>query len=236
MPTEKELSEKTEAAIKEVVPKFKVIKKTDSWFHRAIGTILKPINQGYMKQYYTTIGYTVALPEGMDSLPWATAWHEGGHAWQSKKLTRLLFGALYLLGTPVWFVFAALTCWPFFVWLPWWSGVIYLASFLLLSFPPFGFFRAKWEFEMYGLSMAVRIWNGATLDEAYIERKEKQFTTSYYFWMCPYPSYVRKKLRKYRDDAISGEIFKMNAGKYYKHSYATMKKLGLVTAPPKVAP
>jgi len=231
-----ELADKTADAIREMVPKFKVIKKTDSWFHRTVGAILKPINDGYMKRYYTTIGYTVALPEGMEILPWATAWHEGGHAWQAKKYSRLLFGALYLMGTPVWLVFAALTCWPFFVWLPWWSGVIWLTLFTLLSFPPFGFLRAHWEFEMYGLSMAVRIWSGETLDDVYIERRSKEFTVSFYFWMAPYPSYVKKKLKKYREDSSSGEIFKRGAAKYYKHAYATMKTLGLVTNPPTVEP
>lgn len=236
MPTDKELAEKTADAIREMVPKFKVIKKTDSWFHRTIGAILKPINDGYMKRYFTTIGYTVALPEGDEFLPWQTGWHEGGHGWQAKKYTRPLFGSLYLMGTPVWLVFAALTCWPLFVWLPWWAGVIYLGLFALLSFPPFGFFRAHWEFEMYGLSMAVRIWNGNTLDENYIEHRSKEFTDSFYFWMAPYPSYVRKKLRKYREDAISGAIFKRGAGKYYAHAYKTMKTLGLVKSAPMVEP
>jgi hypothetical protein len=238
MPSDQELSDQTIEAIREYVPKLKVIKKESSWMHRAIGSILKVFgNPDYMNRYYTTIGYTIALPKGMKFMPWRTAWHEGGHGVQARKNTRGLFGALYLQGTPVWLVFAALTCWPFFVWLPWWSGLIYLAAFTLLSFPPFGFWRARWEFQMYGLSLAVRHWNGYTINDEYIDGRVKEFTKSFYFWMCPFPKYARKKLRQALEDAKTGELFKKRRyGSYYASAYKTMKKQGLVKNPPKVEP
>jgi hypothetical protein len=238
MPSDQELSEKTLTAIREYVPKLKVVPKETMWLHRTIGKVLKVFgNPDYMDRYYTTIGYTVALPKGMDFLPWMTAWHEGGHGFQSRKNTRGLFGSLYLQGTPVWLVAALLTCWPFFVWLPWWAGVAYLALFTLLSFPPFGYWRAHWEFQMYGLSAAVRHWHGWAVDDAYIDGRAKEFTKSFYFWMCPFPKYVKKKLRQAADDAQSGALFKKwRYGPYYAHAYKTMKELGLVKAPPKVEP
>lgn len=238
MPSEQELSEKTLTAIREYVPKFKVVPKETMWLHKTIGKVLKVFgNTDYMDGYYTTIGYTVALPTGTDFLPWMTAWHEGGHGFQSRKNTRGLFGSLYLQGTPVWLVAALLTCWPFFAWLPWWTGVIYLALFTLLSFPPFGYWRAHWEFQMYGLSAAVRYWHGQKVDDAYIENCSKEFTKSFYFWMCPFPKYTKKKLRQALADAQSGALFKKwRYGPYYAHAYKTMKELGLVNAPPKVEP
>ena len=234
MSTDQELSEKTLEAIREFVPKLKVISKEKSWFHRAIGAVLKWFgNSSYMDNYYTTIGYTVALPRGMSFLPWYTSWHEGGHGLQARKLTRPLFSTLYLQGTPVWLVAALLTCWPFFVWLPWWSGVAFLAFFALLSFPPFGFYRAHWEFQMYGLTLAVRHWKGDTIDDAHIKTRSHEFTKSFYFWMHPYPKSAESKLKTYLSEAKSGEIFKRRGyGSYYAHAYKTMKKLGLVKVPP----
>jgi len=237
MSSDQELAEKTLVAVREYVPKFKVISKETSWFHKTIGKVLAVFgNKQYMERYFTTIGYTVALPKGETYLPWRATWHEAGHGLQAKKWTRPLFGALYLQGTPVWLVFAMLTCFPFFIWLPWWSGLIYLGVFALLSFPPFGFWRAHWEFQMYGLSLAVRHWNGVTITDEYIENRAKEFTTSFYFWMCPFPKYVKKKLRKYREEATSGKIFKRSYGDYYEYAYHTMKKLGLVKVPPTVEP
>jgi hypothetical protein len=234
MPTEQELSEKTIEAIREVVPKFKVVEKEKSWMHRFIGGILKLFgNPRYMDDYYTTIGYTIGLPKGMKFLHWETAWHEGGHGLQAKKVTRPLFGTFYLQGTPVWLLFAALFCWPFFVWLPWWSGVIVLALFTLMSFPPFGFWRAHWEFQMYGMSIAVQHWKDGSVGSAIIEKYAEEFTKSYYFWMCPFDGYVKKKLNSYLEDAKSGKIFERRAyGSYYAHAYKTMRRLGLVKLPP----
>jgi len=235
--SEQELSEKTVEAVKKYVPKFKVISKETSWFHKTIGAILKVFgNPSYMENYFTTIGYTVAMPKGTTYLNWRATWHEAGHGLQAKKWTRLLFGALYLQGTPVWLVAAALLCWPFFVWLPWWADVAFLAVFALLSFPPFGYWRAHWELQMYGMSLAVRHWNGYTIDEGYINDRSKEFTTGFYFWMCPFPKLVKKKLQRYHDQAQSGEIFKGRYGYFYAHAYKTMKDLGLVKVPATVEP
>jgi len=237
MPNDQEIYEATVAACKEFVPKLKVISKDDSWMHKAIGKILKVFgNPDYMERYYTTIGYTVAYP-GKDKPGWRTLWHEAGHGVQAKKLTRLFFGALYLLGTPVYLLPALLFSWPFFVWLPWWSGLIFIAACALLSFPPFGFFRAHWEFQMYNLSTAVRHWNGMHINDSYLDNRAKEFTKSFYFWMCPFPKHVDKRLQQGLADAKSGALFKERTyGSYYKAVYLTMKKLELVKNTPDVEP
>jgi len=237
MPTDLEIYDATVATCKEFVPKLKIISKEDSWLHRTIGKLLKVFgNPDYMERYYTTLGFTVGCP-GKDRAGWRTLWHEAGHGLQAKKLTRFLFGALYLLGTPVYLVPALLFGWMFFVWLPWWAGLIFVLGCALVSFPPFGFFRAHWEFQMYGLSIAVRHWNGVAIDDEYIERRSKEFTKSFYFWMCPFPKYVKKRLKQSLGDAKSGALFtKRGYGKYYSAAYRTMKELSLVKSAPSTEP
>ena len=99
---------------------------------------------------------------------------------------------------------------------------------------------------MYGLSLAIRYWRGDNLDDyvdgkgntvSVIDDRAKEFTKSFYFWMCPFPKYVRKKLLGYLDDAKSGEIFNHSGyGDYYAHAYKTMNELGLVKVPPVKVP
>jgi len=207
-------------------PKTKVVPKATVWWHKAIAKILAIVgNDSYLDGYWTTIGYTIYQPgKQVDKKRWSVVPHEGGHSVQAKTWTRPLFGSLYLMGTPVWLLPALLFSWPFFVWLPWWSGLIFTLSFLLLSFPPFGLCRAHWEFQMYGLSLAIQYWRGYSIDSGYIEDRARQFTGPDYFYMYPCKSSAEKKLRAYLNDAKTGKIFDGPYGEYMKEVYKVLVK------------
>jgi len=214
------------AIAKKHSPKTRVVPKATVWWHRAIDKILKVVgNDSYLDGYWTTIGFTIYQPgDEVNEDWWSAIPHEGGHSIQAKKWTRPLFGSLYLMGTPVWLLPAVLFSWPFFVWLPWWSGLIFVLAFLLLSFPPFGFYRAHWEFQMYGLSLAMRYWQGGDVSSGYIETRAKQFTGPDYFYMHPYRRSAEKKLREYVEMAKTGKIFDEPYGDYMKEVYKVLVK------------
>jgi len=223
------------AAAKKFSPKTNVIPKSSSGKHKLFGAVLKRFgNPYYMENYWTTIGFEIAQPGGeeVNKGMWNAVPHEALHSYQAKRLTRFLFGALYLLGTPVYCVPALVASWPFFVWLPWWSGLVFILSFLLVSFPPFGFMRAHYEFQAYGLSIAQKYWLEGEVTDEYLERRSKQFTTSMYFWMLPFKKRVMKRLEKEREAALSGSLFKHKTyGEYYKAMYDVFLKHGKVKKP-----
>jgi hypothetical protein len=237
--TNQETFEHLSATIKTFYPAFKVIAKKDSWVHRFIGGLLKGlgINKTYMTQYWTTLAATTAYPIedklGEHYNSWSVLPHEGNHAGQAKRWTSFFFGLFYLLGTPVMAVLGALVALPLFlvaIWtaLPWWAGLIALGAGGLLSSPvPFGGWRAGWEFDAYGLSVAVRYWTRGAVTDAYLEHQAKNFTTGAYFFMWPYKGSTMKKLRVYRTMAEQGKFFEHKRyGKYYRAMYLSLKECG----------
>ncbi len=235
MPSNDTLFDDLLATARKFSPKTKVIPKSSSKMHKLFGAVLKVFgNPYYMKDYWTTIGFGIAQPGGdtVNKGMWNAIPHETLHSYQAKRLTRFFFGALYLLGTPIYCVPILVASWPFFVWLPWWSGIIFILSFLLISFPPFGFFRAHFENQAYGLSIAQRYWLKGEVTDDYLEGRSKQFTTSMYFWMSPFKKNVMKKLKKSREDAVSGKLFgHKKYGEYYKAMYNVFLKHGRVKKP-----
>ena len=234
MLTNQEVHETLVPVYKKHVPKIRIVSKQTSWLHRTIGKILKRFgNKYYMENYFTTIGYTVAYPGAdIDYVQWSVYPHECGHAVQAKRWTRGIFGALYLMGTPVYLIPAILISLPFFICLPWWSGLIPLGTCALLCSPvPFGGWRARWEFQQYGLSIALRYWTGKPVDKDCIDRMANEFTSSAYFWMYPYTNKTKTRLQKKLKAAVSGNIFKEPYGDYYADVYKALKRVGLITKP-----
>lgn len=235
MSKDEELFDDLIVTMRRFSPKTTVIPKSSSKKHKLFGAVLKVFgNPSYMEQYWTTIGFEIAQPGGdeVNKTAWHAIPHEGLHSYQAKKFTRFLFGMLYLLGTPVYCAPVLLASWPFFAWLPWWSGLAFVLPFLAISFPPFGFLRAHFEFQAYGLSIAQRYWLYGEVTDDYLDNRSKQFTTSMYFWMMPFKKRVLKTLNKYREDALSGKLLKdKKYGDYYAAMYAVFLKHGCVKKP-----
>lgn len=176
--TDAELSAELDEIAKKYVPKFKVISKEDSWFHRTIGFIFR----AYFTRYWTTIGYTAAHPPGRKH-NWTTKIHEIQHARQSKKYTRVGMGLLYLLPQ----ILALLFILPA-IFVSWW----FLFGLLFLLPLP-AYFRMKFELEAYQLSVMVDYWLGRNTDYT-IDHYTHQFVSLAYYVMWPFKSYVRGNL------------------------------------------
>jgi hypothetical protein len=198
MPTREENATEAVAVVQKYVPKFERLPKASSTFQRFLASLLRLIGmKDFMSRFSTTIGFTAYLIEShYNNL--GVIFHEGRHAWQGKKYTRVGQGALYLLPqllgigalcASVTLLVLSLTG---FTW-SWWP----LAFLLIFAAPLPAYWRMKFEFDAYCVSMAVRYWCRGELDDDYINRLIKNFTTSAYYFMWPFKGSLRKRfLRK----------------------------------------
>ena len=246
MPTNQETFEAMVATTQKYYPKYKVVPKAKSSLHKFIGWILKTFtpNKVYMTHYWTYFGGVLAYPEeSSEKVPysaWAIHGHEGTHAAQEARYGLFLWGALYLLGTPIYALLGLLLSIPFWIvgglasWLPWWSGFIPVALGVILSSPvPFGYFRGKVEETAYGLSLAMRYWcyGDDAVDDEQIERIVKIFAGPDYFYMSVFKNRVRKRLRKARDLVKEKKFITTWEPRYadfYSACYRTLKEQGRV--------
>lgn len=198
------LPEKNEArvhlaveTIRRFVPQFRIVAKRDSRLHRAIGWLLSRLgNKEYLNTYWTTLGFTAAWPEvlderGFDSKAWMTVLHEGLHALQAKRLTRLGMSALYLLpqlliiAAPICAVMAAITANLTWLW-----GLLALVA----AAPLPALARAAMERAAYKVTLAAEWWSGRLPDVA-IENRVSWLTGVFagdaYYKMWPFANQVR---------------------------------------------
>lgn len=218
----KVVSEKVDQAIRSFVPKWKVIDKRDSLFHKLIGIILSPLID-YTNDFWTTIGFTAASPPG-DVNRWQVRPHEGRHAIQAKKWTRPLFGFLYLFPQSLAPIFVLLA----FLLSPWWL----LGLVCLLPWP--APFRMVFELHAYQLSIMINTWRGYSKD--YIEYDIKFlaneiFAGPSYYWMWPDKGYVINKLQYAHLvadnwDVMVGSGAHLSADEYHIAIYDTLKRAG----------
>lgn len=142
-------------------PKFKIVKKTNSFFMKIIGFLLFLFsfgkNRSFMDLYTTTIGVTVYVPDNWnrwsDKSRVEILSHERIHMRQATKYGKLKFSFGYLF-------------WPFPIL---WSS-----------------FRTKMEMEAYCESLRIKYEYDPTIFEN-LKLKEYifyQFTGPMYGWMC----------------------------------------------------
>ncbi len=140
--------------VQKYVPKFRVKKKSESLFMKILGKILF-FNKDW-NNYSTTIGFTSYVGDvELTESAWQTIFHEGMHAIQAKKMTRLLFFIAYLfpaiLVVPVLIALChyrilANAFWPVWILLP------------LLLIPQLSSFRYGFELGAYRVNMFVNFW------------------------------------------------------------------------------
>lgn len=142
---------------------FQIIPKKESFLMKTIDVILRVITVGqmtkFMKDFTTTLGQRVYVPESWDSYSdfnkLSTVRHERVHMRQARKYGRIVFSLLYLM----------------------------------IPFPVgFAYFRKKFEQEAYETSIrtAYQYFGEISLSEERREMIISQFTTSSYFWMWPF--------------------------------------------------
>lgn len=176
--------EETKSLIKLIVPKTKIIQKEESILHRIISKLLFFVDYD---NFNTTIGFSIA----MQNNSWWSLVHECIHVLQSSRQTRPLHSFLYLFPQSL-FPIALPICAVLF---GWWS---LLTLLLLLPWP--AYFRMKKEMEAYRASFAVRNWMLGYVPDSYFESVVANFVGVNYYFMWPFESYVRRKLRRFVEE------------------------------------
>jgi hypothetical protein len=86
----------------------------------------------------------------------------------------------------------------------WRSGVVpFVLSYALLL--PAGLtLRAVWEMRGYAETMRAELELAGVIDDALLAHIERQFCSSAYLYMCPFPGLVRRWVRRTRDRVLAG--------------------------------
>lgn len=194
-------------------------KKSDFWYHRWINILLNAVypkdqKDTYLKNYWTTIGYSIAAPDDQvddDGLSddWPTLVHELEHTRQASRWTRLIFSYLYLWPLSQGALFILL------FWLPalFLSGwVMWLCMASMLTVGALHFipqlpdpWRTHWEYKAYEMSMFFHFMCYRVIGADYVDRLVHNFTSMAYFMMEPRKGKIRKRLNRTSVAIIKGK-------------------------------
>ncbi len=86
----------------------------------------------------------------------------------------------------------------------WRTGVLPFALSYVLLFPTVFTLRAHWEMRGYAETMRVELEDTGAISDETLDYIQEQFTGPSYFWMCPFPGYVRRWLERIRRDLTQG--------------------------------
>lgn len=184
------MSIRAEAMVREFVPKFRTVPKAESRLHKLIAKVLFFIDT-YMKEFWTTIGYTAAFPPD-DGDAWWTVLHEGRHGQQSRKMTRLLMGWWYLfpLSLGLMSLVAATLTW-ILVGLAWWQGLLWLLASLGCCAPLPAYGRMRLELDAYTVTLAIMYW---WRKRDVVQKVAPQFYGWNYYKMWPFNADILARL------------------------------------------
>jgi hypothetical protein len=171
--------------IKLYFPNFQIKYKDQSLLMRIIGTLLF-FNRKFMTTYTTTIGSTVYFPSQnyIQSAPVTSTTillHELVHIYDGKKISKYLFGVLYLFPQILIFLLFPM------LFLSWKLALIFLV--FLLPLP--AYFRMYFEKRAYisNLYVLYRLGNKLKFNVDLEYNKDfnlSQFKNSYYYFMWPF--------------------------------------------------
>ena len=180
--------------IKKDFPDFEVIDKKQSKLMLILSKVLF-FNKKFMTHYTTTVGNKIYVPDlsflDDDDNAFTVLAHEYVHMCDNKRLGPL-FKLLYL--SPQ--IFALLSVFAF------WNISWLWCLLFLLPIPSPG--RTWFEYRGYSMSMACYYFMYGVKPEVnwYLD----YFSTSLYYWMCPFRSYLADKLNKSLDDIVSNRL------------------------------
>lgn len=175
-------------------PDFKVISKDQSKFMLLLSKVLF-FNKKFMSHYVTTIGNTIYVPNQSffndDNVAFIVIAHEYVHMCDNKK-----YGFAYNLAYLFPQVLSLLSLLSFYN-LAWLLCLLFL---LPLPSPT----RTWLEYRGYSMSIACYYWlyKEKPANTRYVDN----FTTSLYYWMCPYKEYIEKKLEQSLNDIVNGKL------------------------------
>jgi hypothetical protein len=210
-----------EHQIGQTIPGFEVRwkdKGKGSGWQKFIGKIMV-FNRGYMKNFISTFYPYVYWPDekGYRDNPrgsFKVLAHEYVHLWDAsldgKKQTKGWFSFSYIM--PHWVVllslFALLSIW-FSNW--WLMSLVALVCALPLP----AYWRMKWEYRGYTMSMAVNAWKHGDVKDSTIDRLVSHFTSGEYYFMWPFKRAMKRRLEGAVQKIHSGDV--MTWGDPFKH-------------------
>jgi len=180
--------------IKKDFPDFEVIDKKQSTLMSVLSKVLF-FNKKFMTHYTTTVGNKIYVPDlsflDDEDNAFIVLAHEYVHMCDNKRLGPL-FKLLYL--SPQ--IFALLSLFAF------WNITWLWCLLFLLPLPSPG--RTWFEYRGYSMSMACYYFLYGVKPEVkwYLD----YFSTSLYYWMCPFRDYLAGKLDKSLDDIVNNRL------------------------------
>ena len=181
-----------------------VVEKTTSKFMRVLATLMF-FNKTFLEGYITTIGATIYWPniEQMYMHPdqaFGGLFHEIQHAADFRRAPGF-FVSTYL--GPQILVFAAIVSLLSLLlgnfWLFWLLAILFLAPI-----PSIG--RTIWEMRGTSCGIALRIWNGIEISDAYKEAVVDRFTGPDYYYMMPFDKIVLWLFERYKKRISAGQF------------------------------
>lgn len=194
--------------------KYKLRKKTDSWFQRLLGVVVWPFNRRFVKDYWTTIHDTIYVPSVYDD---DSNW--GTPTWRAKHFSILEHESIHVrqweeegwlhdikyLGPAVIPLALLLFSIPFAIFFPrtlFWPGMVLSILTVLLSPLSIGLAYWRWEKEFEaGLPSLIR-WahRDRRRYEQVLAHRVKMLWWEYLFtWP---PSWMEKRFRAAVERAI----------------------------------
>lgn len=180
--------------IKKDFPDFEVIDKKQSTLMSVLSKVLF-FNKKFMTHYTTTVGNKIYVPDlsflDDEDNAFIVLAHEYVHMCDNKRLGPL-FKLLYL--SPQ--IFALLSLFAF------WNITWLWCLLFLLPLPSPG--RTWFEYRGYSMSMACYYFLYGVKPEVkwYLD----YFSTSLYYWMCPFRDYLAGELDKSLDDIVNNRL------------------------------
>jgi hypothetical protein len=83
------------------------------------------------------------------------------------------------------------------------TGVLPFAVSYLFLLPSVLTLRAVWEMRGYAETMRVELEQEGRISDALLAHIARQFTSSNYLWMCPFPGLVDRWVRRTRDRVLA---------------------------------
>lgn len=175
-------------------PDFKVISKDQSKFMLLLSKVLF-FNKKFMSHYVTTIGNTIYVPDQSffndDDRAFIVIAHEYVHMCDNKK-----YGFAYNLAYLFPQVLSLLSLLSFY------NSTWLLCLLFLLPLPSPT--RTWLEYRGYSMSIACYYWlyKEKPVNTRYVDN----FTTSLYYWMCPFKGYISEKLEQSLENVLNGKL------------------------------
>ena len=83
------------------------------------------------------------------------------------------------------------------------TGVLPFALSYVFLLPAVLTMRSVWEMRGYAETMRVELEREGRISDETLAHVERQFTSSSYLWMCPFPGLVRRWVRRTRDRVLA---------------------------------